>query len=314
MKHLQMSAVLILLLLASACSSKNKSEFLQPDITKSELEHVQDSLHDLNKLQQKISELEKNRANIQNKFNEQKLEMEKLHKALTEYEKELEKRKLFSIGKDKVIAEKNDEIIELKKNVENLKKSDSYNEHETLKSTEEKYQLLQKQLENILKEQSELQKSIEQIKNQNSFLANESEIWKTKYENIEQNFNNRVKEEKHKLKSKYNEKLDKITEDIASNKTAEYEKENFKKGQHAGRIIEILNDKITFRFDDERFSKQLTNGDKLLVVRDLGGNLVTIGTLEITNVSAFSIFGRAVADELKTGMNVHTGDYIVVKN
>lgn len=313
MKQLRIHIALILLI-ASACSPKKKSELLRQNITESEIGYIQNSLSDLNKLQQKISELEKNRIDIQTKFDEQKFEIENLQKSLTEYEKELENRKSFSIGKDKVIAEKNDEILELKKDIETLKHSDLYNEHEILKNTEEKYQLLRKQLENLLKEQYELQKNIEQIKNQNILLANESEVWKAKYENIEQNFDNRVKEEKFKLKSKYNEKLNKITEDVAAGKTTEYKGNNLKKGQQVGKIIEILNDKITFRFNDEKFSRQFINGDKLLIVRNLGGNLVSVGTVEITNVSAFSIFGRAVADELKTGMNVHTGDYLVIKN
>ena len=313
MKQLRIHIALILLI-ASACSPKKKSELLRQNITESEIGYIQNSLSDLNKLQQKISELEKNRIDIQTKFDEQKFEIENLQKSLTEYEKELENRKSFSIGKDKVIAEKNDEILELKKDIETLKHSDLYNEHEILKNTEEKYQLLRKQLENLLKEQYELQKNIEQIKNQNILLANESEVWKAKYENIEQNFDNRVKEEKFKLKSKYNEKLNKITEDVAASKTTEYKGNNLKKGQQVGKIIEILNDKITFRFNDEKFSRQFINGDKLLIVRNLGGNLVSVGTAEITNVSAFSIFGRAVADELKTGMNVHTGDYLVIKN
>lgn len=313
MKQLRIHIALILLI-ASACSPKKKSELLRQNITESEIGYIQNSLSDLNKLQQKISELEKNRIDIQTKFDEQKFEIENLQKSLTEYEKELENRKSFSIGKDKVIAEKNDEILELKKDIETLKHSDLYNEHEILKNTEEKYQLLRKQLENLLKEQYELQKNIEQIKNQNILLANESEVWKAKYENIEQNFDNRVKEEKFKLKSKYNEKLNKITEDVAVGKTTEYKGNNLKKGQQVGKIIEILNDKITFRFNDEKFSRQFINGDKLLIVRNLGGNLVSVGTVEITNVSAFSIFGRAVADELKTGMNVHTGDYLVIKN
>lgn len=203
----------------------------------------------------------------------------------------------------------------MKQNIEDLKNLDSYNEHETLKSTEEKYQLLQKQMENLLNEQNELQENLEQIKNQNMLLANEAENWKTRYEDFEQNFNNRVKEEKRKLKSKYNEKLNKITEDIVSGKAAEYNEESYlKKGQQVGKIIEILNGKITFRLDDEKFSRQLKEGDKLFVVRSLAGNLVNIGTLEITNLSAFSAFGRATVDELKTGMNVYTGDYLVIKN
>lgn len=314
MKYLQISVVLIILL-ASACSPKRKSEISQQDITEQEINHVQNSLKDLNKLQQTINELEKNRTDIQSEFDKQKLEAEKLQKSLTEYKKELEKQKSFSAGKDKLIAEKNGEILELKQNIEDLKNLDSYNEHETLKSTEEKYQLLQKQMENLLNEQNELQENLEQIKNQNMLLANEAENWKTRYEDFEQNFNNRVKEEKRKLKSKYNEKLNKITEDIVSGKAAEYNEESYlKKGQQVGKIIEILNGKITFRLDDEKFSRQLKEGDKLFVVRSLAGNLVNIGTLEITNLSAFSAFGRATVDELKTGMNVYTGDYLVIKN
>lgn len=314
MKYLQISVVLIILL-ASACSPKKKSEFSQQDITEQEINHVQNSLKDLNKLQQTINELEKNRTDIQSEFDKQKLEAEKLQKSLTEYKKELEKQKSFSAGKDKLIAEKNGEILELKQNIEDLKNLDSYNEHETLKSTEEKYQLLQKQMENLLNEQNELQENLEQIKNQNMLLANEAENWKTRYEDFEQNFNNRVKEEKRKLKSKYNEKLNKITEDIVSGKAAEYNEESYlKKGQQVGKIIEILNGKITFRLDDEKFSRQLKEGDKLFVVRSLAGNLVNIGTLEITNLSAFSAFGRATVDELKTGMNVYTEDYLVIKN
>lgn len=314
MKYLQISVVLIILL-ASACSPKRKSELSQQDITEQEINHVQNSLKDLNKLQQTINELEKNRTDIQSEFDKQKLEAEKLQKSLTEYKKELEKQKSFSAGKDKLIAEKNGEILELKQNIEDLKNLDSYNEHETLKSTEEKYQLLQKQMENLLNEQNELQENLEQIKNQNMLLANEAENWKTRYEDFEQNFNNRVKEEKRKLKSKYNEKLNKITEDIVSGKAAEYNKESYlKKGQQVGKIIEILNGKITFRLDDEKFSRQLKEGDKLFVVRSLAGNLVNIGTLEITNLSAFSAFGRATVDELKTGMNVYTEDYLVIKN
>lgn len=314
MKYLQISVVLIILL-ASACSPKRKSEISQQDITEQEINHVQNSLKDLNKLQQTINELEKNRTDIQSEFDKQKLEAEKLQKSLTEYKKELEKQKSFSAGKDKLIAKKNGEILELKQNIEDLKNLDSYNEHETLKSTEEKYQLLQKQMENLLNEQNELQENLEQIKNQNMLLANEAENWKTRYEDFEQNFNNRVKEEKRKLKSKYNEKLNKITEDIVSGKAAEYNKESYlKKGQQVGKIIEILNGKITFRLDDEKFSRQLKEGDKLFVVRSLAGNLVNIGTLEITNLSAFSAFGRATVDELKTGMNVYTEDYLVIKN
>lgn len=314
MKYLQISVVLIILL-ASACSPKRKSELSQQDITEQEINHVQNSLKDLNKLQQTINELEKNRTDIQSEFDKQKLEAEKLQKSLTEYKKELEKQKSFSARKDKLIAKKNGEILELKQNIEDLKNLDSYNEHETLKSTEEKYQLLQKQMENLLNEQNELQENLEQIKNQNMLLANEAENWKTRYEDFEQNFNNRVKEEKRKLKSKYNEKLNKITEDIVSGKAAEYNKESYlKKGQQVGKIIEILNGKITFRLDDEKFSRQLKEGDKLFVVRSLAGNLVNIGTLEITNLSAFSAFGRATVDELKTGMNVYTGDYLVIKN
>lgn len=299
MKQMQISIISILLL-ASACSTKWKNDFPEQNITEQEINQMQISLKDLNKLQQTINELEKNRVDIQNKLDKQKLETEKLEDLLAE--------------KDEIISQKNERILVLEQNVKALKKSTSYNEYEMLKSTEEKYQLLQKQTESLLNEQGKLQKNIEQMKDQNMLLANDAKTWKTKYEDFEQNFNNRVKEEKHKLKSKYNEKLNKITEDLISGKTDECSGENFKKNQQVGKVIEILDGKITFRLNDEEFSSRLINGDKLFVVRNLAGNFVNVGTLEITSVSAFSVFGRAVADDIKAGMSIHAGDYLVIKN
>jgi hypothetical protein len=179
---------------------------------------------------------------------------------------------------------------------------------------ESKYKLLQKQQENLMKEQFDLQKDIERIELQNIQLAKEASEWKSKYEDFEKNFNLRVKEEKSKLRSRYNEKLTKITEDIESKKNINSEKIDLKKGQPVGKIIEILEGKITFRFDNDSFCKQITNGDKLNVVRNLAGNSVSVGTLEVTNVSPFSTFGRATVDSLKSGMNIHTGDFLVIKN
>ena len=116
------------------------------------------------------------------------------------------------------------------------------------------------------------------------------------------------------MRSRYNEKLTKITEDIENKKNINSEKIDLKKGQPVGKIIEILEGKITFRFDNDSFCKQITNGDKLNVVRNLAGNSVSVGTLEVTNVSPFSTFGRATVDSLKSGMNIHTGDFLVIKN
>lgn len=312
MKPLHIS-FLVILLVANACSPRKKVENSEQSITGQEIDYIHSSLSDLNKLQQTINELEKNRTDIQNEFNEQKSQFEKLQKSLTEYENELKRQKSFSADKDKIIATKNNEISILKKNIEKLENSDSYNEHKLLQSLELKYKLLQKQQEKLLNEQNDLQNDIEQIKQQNILLANEAEKWKTMYEDFELNFNNRVKEEKNKLRSKYNEKLNKITEDVISGKNIDYEETNLKKGQQVGKIIEILDGKMTFRFNNENISKQMTTGDKLNIVRNISGNLVNVGTLEITNVSPFSTFGRATIDNLKTGMSVHTGDFIVIK-
>jgi chromosome segregation ATPase len=294
--------------------AKKNSDFSEQTITEQEINHVQSSLKDLNKLQQTIAELEKNRSAVQNEFTEQKLQIEKLEKSLTEYENELKRQKNSSVVKDEIIATKNNEISILKKNIEKLEKTDSYNEHKLLKSLESKYKLLQKQQDNLLKEQSDLQKDIERIEQQNIQLAKEASEWKSKYEDFEKNFNLRVKEEKSKLRSRYNEKLTKITEDIENKKNINSEKIDLKKGQPVGKIIEILEGKITFRFDNDSFCKQITNGDKLNVVRNLAGNSVSVGTLEVTNVSPFSTFGRATVDSLKSGMNIHTGDFLVIKN
>jgi 3-dehydroquinate synthase len=171
-----------------------------------------------------------------------------------------------------------------------------------------------KQLFDLIKNSNDLQKDIEHIEQQNIQLAKEASEWKSKYEDFEKNFNLRVKEEKSKLRSRYNEKLTKITEDIENKKNINSEKIDLKKGQPVGKIIEILEGKITFRFDNDSFCKQITNGDKLNVVRNLAGNSVSVGTLEVTNVSPFSTFGRATVDSLKSGMNIHTGDFLVIKN
>jgi chromosome segregation ATPase len=307
-------SVLFLLLFACNCTAKKNSDFSEQTITEQEINHVQSSLKDLNKLQQTIAELEKNRSAVQNEFTEQKLQIEKLEKSLTEYENELKRQKNSSVVKDEIIATKNNEISILKKNIEKLEKTDSYNEHKQLKSLESKYKLLQKQQDNLMKEQSDLQKDIERIEQQNIQLAKEASEWKSKYEDFEKNFNLRVKEEKSKLRSRYNEKLTKITEDIENKKNINSEKIDLKKGQPVGKIIEILEGKITFRFDNDSFCKQITNGDKLNVVRNLAGNSVSVGTLEVTNVSPFSTFGRATVDSLKSGMNIHTGDFLVIKN
>jgi hypothetical protein len=44
----------------------------------------------------------------------------------------------------------------------------------------------------------------------------------------------------------------------------------------------------------------------------LGGNLIDIGTLKVTNVSPFSTFGRADIENLASGMSLRTGDILII--
>mgnify|MGYP003426623920 FL=1 len=78
------------------------------------------------------------------------------------------------------------------------------------------------------------------------------------------------------------------------------------------KIIEILNDNITFQLNNQNLSSLLKKNDRLEVIRDLGGNLITIGTLKITNVSPFSTFGRANIEKLSSGMSLRTGDILII--
>ena len=78
------------------------------------------------------------------------------------------------------------------------------------------------------------------------------------------------------------------------------------------KIIEILNDSITFQFNNQNLSSLIKKGDKISATRDLGGNLIDIGTLKVTNVSPFSTFGRADIENLASGMSLRTGDILII--
>lgn len=293
-----------------------------------EINSARKSLEELNKLQASIDELEKNlsmteksRASIQNGLNQQKMQIKELQNSLAVYEKELAAQKLALENKDKIITEKNDEIASLQKNIEGLKVeieaqelfykkalgTANYNQ----KALEEKYIALQQQQVELLEKQETLQENLEHARNQNALLAQEAETWKYKYEKLpeemEKRFSNQLEEEKFKMRSEYNEKLNRIENDITEGKTGD-----LSEMKQIAKIIEILNDNITFQLNNQNLSSLLKKNDRLEVIRDLGGNLITIGTLKITNVSPFSTFGRANIEKLSSGMSLRTGDILII--
>lgn len=310
---------------------KNKDKeiaSLEQALSDLEINSAKKSLEQLSKLQNAIDELEenlslteKNRASIQNGLNQQKIQIKELQNSLAVYEKELANQKIALENKDKTISEKNDEIASLQKNIESLKVEIEAQElfyKKTLgkanynqKVLEEKYASLQLQQADLLNERETLQKSLEQTRIQNAQLAQETETWKLKYEKLpeelEMRYNNQLEEEKFKLRSQYNEKLNKIEDDIAEGKQSD-----LSEIKQIAKIIEILNDSITFQFSNQNLSSVVKKGDKLDAMRDLGGNLTSIGTLKVTNVSPFSNFGRADIEKLTAGMSLHTGDILII--
>ena len=293
-----------------------------------EINSARKSLEELNKLQVAIDELEenlslteKNRASIQNGLNQQKLQIKELQNSLAVYEKELAAQKLALENKDKIITEKNDEIASLQKNIEGLKVEIEAQElfykkamdkaNFNQKVLEDKYISLQKQQATLLNEQEILKQNLEETRNQNALLAQEAETWKYKYEKLpeelEERFNNQLEEEKFKMRSEYNEKLNKIEEDVTAGKTNDWTEM-----KQIAKVIEILNDSVTFQLNNQNLSSFMKKGDKLNVVRDLGGNIIPIGTLKISNISSFSTFGRADINELNSGMSLRIGDTLII--
>ena len=310
---------------------KNKDEQiaqLEQALKDLEINSARKSLEELNKLQVAIDELEenlslteKNRASIQNGLNQQKLQIKELQNSLAVYERELAAQKLALENKDKIITEKNDEIASLQKNIEGLKVEIEAQElfykkamdkaNFNQKVLEDKYISLQKQQATLLSEQEMLQKNLEETRNQNALLAQEAETWKYKYEKLpeelEERFNNQLEEEKFKMRSEYNEKLNKIEGDITAGRTNDWTET-----KQIAKIIEILNDSVTFQLNNQNLSSFLKRGDKLNVIRDLGGNIIPIGSLKISNVSSFSTFGRADINELNSGMSLRIGDILII--
>ena len=293
-----------------------------------EINSAKKSLEELNKLQTAIDELEENltmteksRASIQNGLNQQKMQIKELQNSLAVYENELAAQKLELENKDKIIIEKNDEIASLQKNIEGLKVEIEAQElyykkalgkaNYNQKALEEKYVSLQQQQAALLKEQEALRKDLEETRTQNAALAQETETWKYKYEKLpeelEERFNTQLEEEKFRMRSEYNEKLNRIEDDVTSGKTSD-----LKDVKQIAKIIEILNDSITFQFNNQNLSSLIKKGDKISATRDLGGNLIDIGTLKVTNVSPFSTFGRADIENLASGMSLRTGDILII--
>lgn len=302
-------------------SLKQDLKDLEVDSAKRLSEQSSKLQHTIDELTENLSVTEKKRANIQNSLNQQKLQIEKLQDSLAAYENELANLKNDSQKKDKTITEKNDEIAALEKNIEGLKveieaqelfykkalgKAD-YNQ----KVLENKYTSLQQKQVALLDDQEALQKNLEQAKMQNTQLAQEIETWKYKYEKfpeeLEQRYNDQLEKEKFKLRSQYNEKLNKIEDDVAEGKQSD-----LSGIKQIAKIIEILNDSITFQFSNQNVSSAIKKGDRLNVLRDLGGNLISIGTLKVTNISPFSTFGRADIEKLTAGMSLHTGDILII--
>lgn len=310
---------------------KNKNEqiaSLEQALKDLEINSAKKSLEQLNKLQSAIDELEENlslteksRTSIQNGLNQQKMQIKELQNSLAVYEIELANQKIALENKDKTIAEKNDEIMSLQKNIESLKVEIEAQElfykkalgkaNYNQKVLEDKYISLQQQQADLLNEQEILQKNLEQTRMQNAQLAQETETWKHKYEKLpeelELRYNNQLEEEKFKLRSQYNEKLNKIEDDVTAGKQSD-----LSEIKQIAKIIEILNDSITFQFNNQNLSSVIKKGDRLNVMRDLGGNLISIGTLKVTNVSPFSTFGRADIEKLTAGMSLHTGDILII--
>ena len=214
-----------------------------------------------------------------------------------------------------------DEIASLQKNIEGLKVEIEAQElfykkaldkaNFNQKVLEDKYISLQKQQATLLNEQEILKQNLEETRNQNALLAQEAETWKYKYEKLpeelEERFNNQLEEEKFKMRSEYNEKLNKIEEDVTAGKTNDWTEM-----KQIAKVIEILNDSVTFQLNNQNLSSFMKKGDKLNVVRDLGGNIIPIGTLKISNISSFSTFGRADINELNSGMSLRIGDTLII--
>ena len=129
------------------------------------------------------------------------------------------------------------------------------------KVLEDKYISLQQQQADLLNEQEILQKNLEQTRMQNAQLAQETETWKHKYEKLpeelELRYNNQLEEEKFKLRSQYNEKLNKIGDDVTAGKQSD-----LSEIKQIAKIIEILNDSITFQFNNQNLSSVIKKGDR----------------------------------------------------
>jgi len=235
-------------------------------------------------------------------------------KQITEKNKELEN---FALLK-KQLEEKENELKAEKENLNKVKQelvdlSKKLNElEEKLKvAGKEDVAKLSQQLSDLQVKYSGLEKELVETRNNVEIKRAEIEEFYKKQKNIE------VEQEKQKLREDFvkelsklkNEKL--VSDEMDKNKKQE---DSYQVVRFIGRIVELIDDSMTFQFLSIEIVKTINKNDKLKIIRFVQEGKekkeVEIGEVQLTFTDPNSLFGRVKIISIKENASIQVNDLL----
>ena len=270
-----------------------------------------------------IEDIKKELAKKDENYNKQKIESDKLRDELTALNKKYSdittKIKSNEDAQEQLksyytkLSEKNGEL-------ENLQTKNSQLTSE-LKNLTDRYN------DSLKNSDKELAKTNEQLNKQLAELDN-------KYKNISALYNDSIKnrdkergsldkmyrddleKEKNKLKEEFAKQLQNLRNDMIVEKEIEKNKKDVEKvdikNKFVARIIELVDESVTFQFLDPNFVKNVRKGDSLKIVRYISktNEELDIGMIELTFSDKNSLFARGRIVDLAKNQTIQINDLL----
>lgn len=325
--------------------SSNKDVLKQLDDLKLKLEtqYNNDLKSKDNEYSNKIKDLENKNSELMAKLGDTK--------AIEDIKKELAKKD-ENYNKQKIESDKlRDELTALNKKYSDITTKIKSNEdaQEQLKSYYTKLSEKNGELENLQTKNSQLTSELKNLtyRYNDSLKNSDKELAKTneqlnkqlaeldnKYKNISALYNDSIKnrdkergsldkmyrddleKEKNKLKEEFAKQLQNLRNDMIVEKEIEKNKKDVEKvdikNKFVARIIELVDESVTFQFLDPNFVKNVRKGDSLKIVRYISktNEELDIGMIELTFSDKNSLFARGRIVDLAKNQTIQINDLL----
>ena len=252
-------------------------------------------------------------------------ELETKNKEIEKYKNYIEEKekKISEEEQERILKEYEEKLKNEKEKSETLKKQlfEYYKKESDLLLEKEKSNKLEKRLNDLQDKYTELEKKYNKKtlseKEKEKIEQEYEEIFKEKYELEKEK---EINLERQKVRNEFEEELEKMKKYIVALKLNIKEEDIIRnkeyKDQLFGRITDIINESVAFQFIalDPNTKIKINKGEKVQIIRLIKEEgirkEIVIGYMEVTSISAGSLYGRGRMISIKTGYSIRVADLL----